>query len=235
MLEELLSKKKKDMFDILNSRLKKNTINMILLSRKMGELDDLIIKLGSDNKEKRKAIIELIKLAKRALPVICDNANYFYEVFNEMDTHYTEEEILSFVRSKGLDENEFISNYWANKVLVAKTLSVLGILSYENISLEELNENIVSFNHNKNISFIKESFSNIRGISINEILNLIQKRSDEEFSLDSFQKDALERYHHKYMKKYIYPFVTEEKSLVYEKNETALTRAYKLGSKKIIE
>ncbi len=217
----------KDRYDVINDKSKKNNLMALATLPKLMNLLVRVKRMDEHDEDVEIINVQLISVIKGFLPIVSDALHYTYEVYNELERYYTMEELLKYAESKGVNQVEFAYNYYNNRVLVEKLLSMLGILKEQGIDFSnESNLALRILEGNKISKAVEEMFDLMSDEAVDAIDSLLH---DDRIELDEYQQAALDRYHSEYMEQYVYPFVTKEIPNSYVKSEKMLNRALKLG------
>ncbi|MBR4178649.1 MAG: hypothetical protein IKR57_04820 [Bacilli bacterium] len=237
MLEDLeffkKEKKEKDVYDIINGRIKKYNKDIYLALPKFISIIVRVNKLKKNGKSIESIEADLFNVIQCMLPAFIDSAHYSYEIYNDIDNNYGYEKLLEYVQSNGKNPLEFAYNYNKTKNTMLKLLTLFAIVKKEGITVNDFNSADVAakiMSGEKLEEIIADKFMDMSY----ESEEVIEKLVDKEVAYSDLSPEVhnmVKEYHMNYMNENVYPYLNESNSRV-NGEERVLKLASKLGKSK---
>ena len=237
MLEDLeffkKEKKEKDVYDIINGRIKKYNKDIYLALPKFISIIVRVNKLKKNGKSIESIEADLFNVIQCMLPAFIDSAHYSYEIYNDIDNNYGYEKLLEYVQSNGKNPLEFAYNYNKTKNTMLKLLTLFAIVKKEGITVNDFNSADVAakiMSGEKLEEIIADKFMDMSY----ESEEVIEKLVDKEVAYSDLSPEVhnmVKEYHMNYMNENVYPYLNESNNRV-NGEERVLKLASKLGKSK---
>ena len=237
MLEDLeffkKEKKEKDVYDIINGRIKKYNKDIYLALPKFISIIVRVNKLKKNGKSIESIEADLFNVIQCMLHAFIDSAHYSYEIYNDIDNNYGYEKLLEYVQSNGKNPLEFAYNYNKTKNTMLKLLTLFAIVKKEGITVNDFNSADVAakiMSGEKLEEIIADKFMDMSY----ESEEVIEKLVDKEVAYSDLSPEVhnmVKEYHMNYMNENVYPYLNESNSRV-NGEERVLKLASKLGKSK---